>query len=63
MDIYTGLNLHDIFESNGIEAVLLVDAEKTFSSLNRHAQLINMKYICSSKATFVLNCHSSPARL
>ena len=56
-------SMHDIFESNGIKAVLLEDAEKAFNLLHRQAQLIHIKYICPSPARFVYNCHSSPARL
>lgn len=37
--------MYGIFETNGIETVLLVDAEKTFNSLKRQAQLTNMKYM------------------
>lgn len=56
-------SMHDIFTSNETEAVLLVDAENAFNSINRKALLHNIKYICPPLATFVRNCYNVPARL
>ena len=56
-------SMQDIFGTNKTEAVLLVDAENAFSSINRQVFLRNIKYICPPIATFVRNCYNVPARL
>ena len=56
-------SMHDIFTSNETEAVLLVDAENAFNSINRQALLHNIKFLCPTLATFVRNCYNVSARL
>ena len=55
--------MHDIFEDTEREAVLLVDADNAFNSINRKALLHNIEYLCPSISTFVYNCYIVPARL
>ena len=55
--------MREIFDSNETEAVLLVDAENAFNSINRAALLHNIKAICPAIHTFLFNCYSVPARL
>ena len=56
-------SMHDIFGTNQTEAVILVDAENAFSSINRQVFLHNMKHICPPTAIFVRNCYNVSARL
>ena len=44
--------MHKIFESNEREAILIVDAENAFNSMNRKALLHNAEYLCPAIATF-----------
>ena len=55
--------MHDIYDMNETEAVLLVDAENAFNSVNRKALLHNIRYLCPAFCTFVYNCYSAPSRL
>ena len=55
--------MHRIFESNETEAILMVDAENTFHSINRKALLHNIEYLCPVIATFLYNCYAISARL
>ena len=45
------------------EAVLLVDANNAFNSVNRKLFLHNIEIICPILATFVNNCYASDSRL
>ena len=54
--------MHDVFQSNETEAVLLVDAENAFK-INRKMLLHNIQYICPATYTFVYNCYHVHARL
>ena len=55
--------MHRIFESNETEAILMVDAENAFNSINRKARLHNIKYLCPVIATHICNCYAMSARL
>ena len=55
--------LHNIFDQHETEAVRLIDAANAFNSVNRKAFLHNVKVICPSIATFVVNCYSTASRL
>lgn len=52
-----------IYEDPDTEAVLLVDAENAFNSLNRQAALNNLQYICPEFFKYVLNTYRKPAQL
>jgi hypothetical protein len=52
-----------MFEDEGSEGVLLVDADNAFNRLNREATLWNIQYICPTLSTIVVNCYRTPARL
>ena len=45
------------------DAVLLIDAEIAFNSINRKVMLHNLKFICPIIATYILNCYATPSRL
>ena len=53
--------MHKIFESSEKEAILIVDAENAFNSINRKAQLHNIEYLCPAIATFLFNCYAISA--
>eukprot|EP00794_Sanderia_malayensis_P019270 gene19270-biopygen16155 len=55
--------MHDIFEEEGTDALLLVDATNAFNSLNRRVLLNNIKFLCPPMATYVTNCYGKPSRL
>ena len=45
------------------DAVLLIDAENAFNSINHKVMLHNLKFICSIIATYIINCYATPSRL
>ena len=55
--------MHDIFNDNETEAVLLIDAENAFNSINRKAMIHNISILCPIISTFIKNCYNIPARL
>ena len=55
--------LRRIYEDPDNEAVLLVDAENAFNSLNRRAALNNLQYTCPEFFKYILNTYRAPADL
>ena len=51
--------MHDVFQSNETEAVLLVYADNAFNSTNRKTLLHNIQYICTFLYVYLqlLCCH------
>ena len=45
------------------EAVLLIDAENAFNSINRKVMLLNLNFICPIITTYITSCYITPARL
>ena len=52
-----------IFNEEGSEAVLLIDASNAFNAVNRKLFHHNVSVICPEIAVFVKNCCSLPSRL
>ena len=52
-----------IFQDEGTEAVLLVDAENAFNNLNRKAALHNIKELCPTFHRYLMNTYQKPAEL
>lgn len=52
----------DLFQQDETEAVLLIDADNAFNSINRKTMLHNISITCSILSTFVSNCYLVPAR-
>ena len=50
-------------EDDDTEAVLLVDASNAFNSLNRRVALHNIRYLCPSLATILINIYRDPTEL
>ncbi|XP_066914998.1 uncharacterized protein [Clytia hemisphaerica] len=55
--------MRSMFEKAETDAVLLVDAENAFNSLNRAVFLHNIGITCPLLATYVRNCYSKSAKL
>ena len=51
------------FQSEDVEAVLLVDASNAFNSLNREAALHNIQFSCPTLATALINIYHEPTKL
>ena len=51
------------FESKECEAALLVDATNAFNALNRQVALHNIRRLCPSIATILINSYRSPTNL
>ncbi len=52
-----------IFDNADTEAILLVDAENAFNSLNRSVALHNLQITCPELFTYILNTYRKPADL
>jgi hypothetical protein len=52
-----------IYEDSTTEALLLVDAENAFNSLNREAALNNLQYTCPEFFRYVANTYRKPSDL
>ena len=47
-----------------MDAVLLIDAENAFNSINRKVIMLHdLKFICPVIATYIINCYATPSRL
>ena len=55
--------MRSIFNADETDAVLLIDASNTFNALNRAAALHNIRVLCSTLATYMINTYRQPARL
>ena len=53
----------DQFSKTSANAVLLIDAENAFNSLNRKLALKNIENICPSIITLIKNSYSNPSML
>ena len=55
--------MYDIYNDEHLEAVLLVDAENAFNTINENVMLDNISVLCPIISTYVSNCYQSAARL
>ena len=51
------------FEEDTSEGIILVDASNAFNSLNHHSALLNIRHLCPSIATVIINCYREPGPL
>ena len=45
------------------DAILLIDAENAFNSINPKVMIQNLKFICPVIATYIINCYATSSRL
>ena len=55
--------MHDVFNDDNTEGILLIEAENAFDSINRKVMLHNLKLLCPVIGTYILNCYMCPAGL
>ena len=55
--------MHDIYNDEYSEAVLLVNAKNAFNSISKNIMLHNISVLCPTISTYVSNCYQSAARL
>ena len=55
--------MHNIFEADETDAILLINAPNAFNALNRAAALHNIRVLCPTLATYVINTYRQPACL
>ena len=55
--------MKDMFDENGVDGVLLVDASNAFNSLNGEVALRNLFVTCPEMAVFEINMYRSPSKL
>ncbi len=56
-------SMKEIFNLEGTDGVILVDAANAFNRLNRSAALHNIQYLCPPFATVLINTYRTPSRL
>ena len=54
--------MYDVCQQDESEAVLLVDADNAFNSINKKVMLHNISITCPLITTFIANCYMEPAR-
>ena len=52
-----------LFQDEGTDAVILVDASNAFNNLNRRVALLNITLLCPAIATILINCYRGEAPL
>ena len=55
--------MYVVYQQDKTEAVLLVDADNVFNSINRSTILHNISITCRLITTFIANCYMEPVRL
>ena len=55
--------INDIYQQDETKAVLLVDGDSAFNSINRKGMLQNISITYPLITTFIANCYMEPARL
>ena len=56
-------SMRQLYSSPDVEAVILVDASNAFNSLNRQAALFNIRHLCPSFSTVLINTYRSDVDL
>ena len=55
--------MQDVFANEGTEAVLLIDAENAFNSINRKVMPQHLNFICPVITKYITNCYITSTRL
>ena len=53
--------MQDIFANEDTKAILLIDTENAFNSINQKVMLHNLNFICPIITTYITNCYIKPA--
>ena len=56
-------SMRKVFESEGTDAILLIDASNAFNCLNRSVALHNIQITCPMIANYLVNTYRHPSRL
>ena len=56
-------SVRERFLEEDTEAALLVDASNAFNSINRMSALLDIRHLCPSIATILINCYRAPTKL
>ena len=56
-------SFRESFDDENTEAALLIDASNAFNSFNRMAALHNIRHVCPSLATILINTSRAPSDL
>lgn len=56
-------SMREVFENEGTDAVLLIDASNAFNKLNRATALNNIQITCPEISTYIINTYRRPSRL
>ena len=51
------------FENSAMDAILFVDAANAFNNLNRETALLNIRHVCPSISTVLINCYRQSTSL
>ena len=55
--------MHQVFNEEGADGVLLIDATNTFNQMNRTVAMHNIRITCKEIALYIINTYRSPSRL
>ena len=55
--------MSQVFEEEGTDRILLIDASNAFNQMNRSAALHNIQIVCQEMALYIINTYRSPSRL
>ena len=55
--------MHEIFQEDNSQGVLLIDASNAFNSLNRQVALHNIQILCPRASIIIINTYRAPSRL
>ena len=55
--------MSQVFEEDGTDGVLLIDATNAFNQMNRAAAMHNIRITCKEVALYIINTYRSPSRL
>ena len=55
--------MSEVFDEEGTDGILPIDASNAFNQMNRSAALHNIQIMCKEMALYVINTYRSPSRL
>ena len=55
--------MSQVFEEEGTDRILMIDASNAFNQMNRSAALHNIQIVCQEMALYIINTYRSPSRL